>query len=250
MDTVPKYFYDTCSLLNYYNQIFTSKDRFAISEVTLRELENIKTSPHKDEDTKFKARQVVKLLIQNQDKYDVVLMTDDIFNRMEIMELDDTPDNRIIMSATYYYEAVSPISFVTDDFCLYNIAKNLTPIPVKLGSEVFDSSKDVYKGYKEVCPTDEKLAYFYEHLNENQFENLINEYLIIKNNEDKPIDTYKWTGNEYKHVSARGVDSDKLGKCKPLDVYQECAFDSLKDNDITCLVVLVQVKQLFRFHIL
>lgn len=232
-----KMFFDTCSLLNFYDSIFKSEDRFVISEVTLRELESIKTSYNKSDEVKYKARQVTKLLAHNQNKYDVLLMVDRIFDMMEVMELQDTPDNRIIMTATYYYQSVSPIIFITDDLCLYNIAKQITPIPVKLGFEVFGNENidDVYKGYQEVKLSDEKLAYFYEHLNENQFENLINEYLIIEDNEDKPIDAYKWTGDEYKHISARGVDSDKLGKCKPLDKYQECAFDSLKDNDITCL---------------
>lgn len=235
MDTVPKYFYDTCSLLNYYNQIFTSKHKFAISEVSIRELENIKVSPHKDEDTKYKARQVVKLLTKNQDQYDVILMTDDIFNRMEVMELDDTPDNRITMSATYYYEAVSKNTFVTDDFCLYNIAKNLTPIPVKLGSEVFESTKEIYKGYKEVTLSDEELAYFYEHLNDNIYNCLINEYLLIKNSNSEIVDKRKWNGKEYEDVKIGNLKSTMLGNIKPLDEYQSFVIDSFNTNKVTMI---------------
>ena len=235
MDTVPKCFYDTCSLLNYYDQIFDSKDRFVISEVSIRELENIKTSPHKDEDTKYKARQVVKQLIKNQDKYDVVLMTDEIFGMMETMEYDDTPDNRITMSATYYYETVTHITFVTDDFCLYNIAKNLTPIPVKLGSEIFASDKDIYTGYKVVSLTDEKLADFYEHLSVNKFNCLINEYLLVKNSDDVVIDRRKWNGKEYEDVKVGSLKSNMLGNVKPLDDFQSFVIDSLYSNKVTMI---------------
>lgn len=47
------FFYDTCSLLNDYKRIFNSNDTFVISNITLRELENIKTSKTKDKETKI-----------------------------------------------------------------------------------------------------------------------------------------------------------------------------------------------------
>ena len=236
MDTVPKYFYDTCSLLHFSNQIFSNTDKFVISEITLRELENIKTSAHKDDETKYQARQVINQLIQNQDMYDVILMTDEIFNRMEVMELEDTNDNRIIMSATYYYQDVSEIIFVTDDLCLYMIAKNITPVPVKLGSEVFENNKNIYKGYKEVVLSNEELADLYGHLDNNKYNCLINEYLLIKNSDNEIIDKRKWSGKEYEELSYnKQIKSRAFGSLRPLDEYQECAFDSVCNNDITVL---------------
>ena len=43
-------FYDTCSLLKKLDQVFLTS--FVISNITLIELENIKTSSIKDEETK------------------------------------------------------------------------------------------------------------------------------------------------------------------------------------------------------
>ena len=42
-------FYDTCALLNMQEDAFLH-GRFYISSITLRELEDIKTSQHKDEE--------------------------------------------------------------------------------------------------------------------------------------------------------------------------------------------------------
>ena len=49
-------FYDTCALLKAQDKVY--EDKFFISDVTLRELEDIKTSSKKDEAVKFKARKV------------------------------------------------------------------------------------------------------------------------------------------------------------------------------------------------
>ena len=54
-------FYDTCALLNNI-EIFNSTENFIISSITLKELENIKSSYNKDEETKYKARKLIHLL--------------------------------------------------------------------------------------------------------------------------------------------------------------------------------------------
>jgi len=119
---------------------------------------------------------------------------------------------------------------------LYNIAKNLTPIPVKLGSEIFESNKDIYTGYKIVSLKDEELADFYEHLSINKFNCLINEYLLIRNNDNVVVDKRKWNGKEYEDLSYnKQIKSRAFGTLRPLDEYQECAFDSICNNEITVL---------------
>ena len=60
------FFYDTCSLLNELHSAFEN-DFFYISSVTLEELENIKTSSSKDQDIKYRARQLLHLLFENKD---------------------------------------------------------------------------------------------------------------------------------------------------------------------------------------
>lgn len=49
-------FYDTSSLLLKADNLFETDEKFAISSITLSELENIKTSSHKDQEVKCAAR--------------------------------------------------------------------------------------------------------------------------------------------------------------------------------------------------
>ena len=142
-----KKFYDTCSLLDLQEKAF--EEDFYISIITLRELENIKTSANKDAETKYKARKLSKLLQKYADKYEVILdQTNDII----------TADDRIISAA----QSVE-CQFVTKDMCCWNLAK-----AKHLNMDfVIDNTIDNYTGFKEIfIPTEENLAYFYEHMNE------------------------------------------------------------------------------------
>lgn len=48
-------FYDTCSLLLLGERLFETQEPFVISSITLKELEEIKTSANKDADIKYSA---------------------------------------------------------------------------------------------------------------------------------------------------------------------------------------------------
>ena len=77
-------FYDTCSLLLAQEKAFESN--FHLSIVTLKELENIKTSTHKDEETKYKARHLLRLLLENEDKY-VIVVDDTSYTFKDFIDL-------------------------------------------------------------------------------------------------------------------------------------------------------------------
>ena len=66
-------FYDTNVLINMQDIIFNCEDRFYISNITYKELEHIKTSHNKTEEVKYKAREAVRWLDRNEDKYDIAL---------------------------------------------------------------------------------------------------------------------------------------------------------------------------------
>ena len=46
-------FYDTCSLMQLQEKIFDDKDIFILSNITLKELEQIKSSGTRDPETKW-----------------------------------------------------------------------------------------------------------------------------------------------------------------------------------------------------
>ena len=238
MDKTPKYFFDTCVLMNHYDNIFKSDSKFVISILTLEELEEIKTSAFKSEETKFKARQATRLLSEHQDSYDVELVTDEIIKIVDTVGMEEKIDSFILATVIYHYKNISDITFVTDDLSLYNISTQLSPVPVKLGKEIFNDTGNVYKGYKEIKLSNWNLDYFCNHLNENLYHNLINEYLIVNDENNEPAYKFKWDGSEYKKISYKQIKSNRLGILKPKDVYQECAFDSINNNDkiIKCII--------------
>ena len=69
-------FYDTKGLLNLQREAF--KNEFVISDVTLKELEDIRDSANKSDDLKHDATQLSQLLDEYVDKYKVITSNDSI----------------------------------------------------------------------------------------------------------------------------------------------------------------------------
>ena len=95
-----KLFLDTNALLNLQKEAF--KEPFVISQKTLEEIENIKTSSYKDGEVKYKARQVAHLLDVYYGKYEVVANDKNIMQIIKDFQLDESPDNIILASAYFY----------------------------------------------------------------------------------------------------------------------------------------------------
>ena len=96
---------------------------------------------------------------------------------------------------------------------------------------------DEYTGYKDVTLSDEEMSYFYLHLNENQYDSLLNEYLIIRKNDGEVVDYRKWNGQEYHPISYKQINSHFMGKIKPRNPQQVLAFDMLQDKEETIKVI-------------
>ena len=58
----------------------------------------------------------------------------------------------------------------------------------------------MYKGYVEITPTHEEWAELYESPNDNIYNTLNNEYLIL-HNENGTVDNFKWANGVYKKLS-------------------------------------------------
>ena len=79
------------------------------------------------------------------------------------------------------------------------------------------------------------MAYFYEHTDENKYNLLVNEYLIVKNKKNEVIDTYRWDGEKHQPTKICNIKSDMFGPVKPYkgDPYQQCLLNSFVNNKIT-----------------
>ena len=229
----PIYFVDTNVLLQNIDFIKNEK-QFYISSETLKELEEIKINKSKAENIKYRAREAVRFLKNFPEKYKTVIYDKRIACDFSKYYLDDSPDNRIIKCAEYVYhiEGIKNLVFVTNDILSYLIAKHYFKLNVV---SMENESVDYYKGYIIKTLSDEELAYFYEHIDENQFDLFTNQYLILKNLQGETVNIFKWNSESHETVLSKPIKSKLLGTLKPLDDIQKCALDSIMNNDITVL---------------
>ena len=88
-----------------------------------------------------------------------------------------------------------------------------------------------YRGYRNFKLTDDELAQFYK----GEYEvapGLENEYLIIYNEDEEPIDYFCWKNNSLEKVKFPVLGNEFTGRMKPRNPQQYCAMDLLKDDRI------------------
>lgn len=228
--------YDTSSVLSLQSKIL--EEEFVISQITLQEIEDIKTSKSKDGDIKYKARQVSKLLVNNEDRYEVVKFDTNLVSYLESKNLPATHDNIIVASAYYYQELTQqPILFVTEDMNMRFISKKVFGLRTKDGNGLRLVDGEEYTGYKELTMGDEEMAYFYSHLDENIYDLTVNQYLVIRNMDQDVVDNRCWTGTEHRPLKYKQISNDFMGKIKPKNNEQILTFDMLQDKRTTIKVI-------------
>jgi PhoH-like ATPase len=223
-------FIDTNGLLVLQNRLLD--EQFVISSKSLEELEHIKVSANKDQDIKYKARQVVRLLEENEGKYQVVIPDNETFEIIKDFQLEINPDN-IIMACAYQYSQNNDIIFYTNDICCKLIARNRFGLRVG----VIKNKTCNYKGYKTISIDDTEMAYLYQNLKSNIYDLLINQYLIVQNQQNEVIDKLIWNGEIHKTITYKQINNDFSGKIKPRNIQQELAFDLLQNKNTTIKIL-------------
>ena len=226
-------FFDTNAILDLQDKMF--EDDFCISSISLQEMENIKTSGRKDDETKYKARKALHLLDENKDKYEVVIYTTAMENYIVEKQLEVTPDTKIIASCAFSRGLLpqdTDFVFVTNDIACKMIASKIFDLEVE---SVGENKLDEYKGFTEKSLSEKEMAYFYENLQENTFNLLTNEYLVLKNDKNEVVDKFRWDGYEYQNVKFPTIKSNYFGSVKPYngDIYQQMVLNSLSNNQVT-----------------
>ena len=216
--------YDTNALIDLYNKIFD--EEFYVSRISLRELENIKNSKNKDEETKYRARKLSKMFQEQSYMYHTVCT-----------EFDNDPhlgnDDKIIKAVKFLQDEGIDVVFMTNDACCYNLAK---AEGLKVRSTGAESDDESYLGFRELNLTEKELSEFYSckdaYMCKIHPEILQNEYFFIKA-KDEVVDIYRRVGNEAKRVSYPVFNSEFFGDVKAKDIYQRIAMDSMMNNQIT-----------------
>lgn len=218
-------FYDTNALLDGYEGL-KNESCIYLSTITLKELENIKTSNRKDSDVKYKARKATRFLKENEDRYKCIITEQKHYDLLEELKLEVNNDN-LIMATAYLLgkETGNKVTIITNDICFHNICKQV----FKLKTEENKKVEDDYTGYLQVTMTDDEMAKFYEDKT-NKFGLLTNQYLLIKNINGEVVDKLKWNGNEFIGLRYEAVQHKLTDRIKPRNVKQELLFDMLQDK--------------------
>lgn len=227
-------FYDTNALLLKMEGLFD--EFFAISSVSLSELEKIKTSAGKDPNIKYSARRLLHLLDIHKGSYDVHIFTNDMLRPIADKALPFNDDLRILATAIDYDNTRHPDEtiFVTNDLSLKNIAN------LFFGEDSIESVSedlDPYKGFADIVLNDEQMTELYSNLNNNMFNLNVNQYLIVRDSSGQVVDKLCWTGEGYRPIGYYNFNSEQFGDIKPKkgDVYQALVADSLVKNKITMI---------------
>ena len=233
-------FYDTCALLDEQRALFEDMEnkKIYISSVTIRELEEIKTSGKKDEEIKYAARQLLHLLNENEGKYETVAYKNSWNEKINEHDLEVNNDSKIIISAYLLNQQLdNQLVFVTNDLSCKENAKCLG-----LTTQFqYDTDEDDYSGYIELQLNDVEMAAFYQDIipnKENPYELFHNQYLILRDEQEHIVDKVKWDEERgYIRVPFMKAESKFFGKVVPKngDIYQQLALDSLANNQISML---------------
>ena len=212
---------DTNVLMHNPNTLLKDiEELLIIPSICIEELDHLKTNI--DDKKSFEAREGIRWLKENENKYKFVL--NDVIKSKELIngEFDlNKNDNKIL------------------DVCIREKAKifsldfNVTLKAKALGIEVIEKHKDKdrdYTGFKEVVLSDEEMAEMYENLTTNSWDLLRNEYILIKNSNNEIVDKLKWTGEKLEVLKYTPVQHKLTDKIKPRNAKQELLFDMLQDK--------------------
>ena len=94
-----------------------------------------------------------------------------------------------------------------------------------------------YRGYIIIDDTHPELHRLYENKDDNVFNLLENQYLLIQGSDGKIVDKYKWQDGTHKDVIKNYVETSAFGKVKPKNIEQKLAFDTLFDESTTIKVL-------------
>ncbi len=257
-------FYDTSALLDLPPDTLFAQ-QFLIADITLYELEDIKTSGKKDEATKAKARTITRLLAEHPAAYTVVSIDyPQLLSILNDVPVKDNNDGTIMAAARWYLNdlqnkldnlpkeldadssneaaelttLIDSFCFVTSDLSCFNLAQRIMKLPCELSLDRGGAHND-YTGWTEV-PMDQggeealAMAYSKDIEQKNLFNTPTNGYVLIPNADaDGNTAGLRWDGSRYVPIKYKKISNRFTGDIRPRNNQQKLAFDMLQNDDIT-----------------
>ena len=141
---------DTSALL-HQNGLLDPQADIAISTITLKELENIKSHSNENNTIKYKAREAVRSILTSN-KFNIILSDNYKIDKMikKYHFLNDIPDHRILCAAELQaIEQGKTILFLTSDALQYLFALQMPHLEAiyPLGDELLEKRDDEWSGW-------------------------------------------------------------------------------------------------------
>ena len=220
-----KLFLDTNVLIE--NPDYFSDVEFVISDKTLFEFEEIKSSRSKADDVRSAARKAIRFLNDHKDQYEVIVYNNSIKELINSYNIPETPDNIICACASWYSTDVTPIKFITFDVGCRVIAEQVFGLDV----EEFKHQDEIYKGYVKIIGDTEYINNYMNNLDYSKW--YTNEYIIINNTDDDSIKEMRFDGSMFVPLK---LPPSKYIKGK--NSLQRCGLDILNNPNITIASIL------------
>lgn len=228
-----KHWADTSALL--HQPLLDSQQKIAISSITLQELEHIKNSDKESEQTKFRAREVVRSILTSTN-FDVILTDNRRIDKMlkKYPFLSNINDHRIICAAELYAaEAGKDIIFLTSDALQYLFALHMPHLNATypMGNEsTFNQSE--WCGWGKYYPNEQDMALLYQDPKINILKCKTNEFAEIYEGSQLK-DILFWNGSEYRKLKYKNIKNPYLNETvSPRNIEQKMAFDLLQNTSI------------------
>lgn len=217
-------FYDTNAILKNYKSI---TEPFLISSTTLMELENIKSSFKKDEQTKYSARKAVKFLKSHRDLYTTIVVTNNMIDSIRSFGLPDSPDNEICACASYALKQGYELTFVSDDLCCETIAHDIFKLPI----EPCKDMETLYRGFKKFKGNTAEINEYLADPGACGF--VENEYILLYNTDTDQESEMRYHDNKFVALKLPAANI-----IKARNALQRCALDILYNPKITMAAIL------------
>lgn len=231
-------FFDTSSLIKGA----TLEDGDYLSPIVLKELENIKTSSLKDEETKWLAREALRKI--RNINYKVCLFSNKEREKIckKYLFLSDNNDS-IILCDAILLSATFPITLYTNDLLMYYLGKNCIQEIETEFFEPVDSNKELWNGWTKFYPNEEQMVSLYTQKESNILNAKQNEYCEIYEN-GVMKDLFFWNGLEYTDIKYYPINEPYPNKEKnkekinPRNLQQKMAFHLLQNKNIRVKLLL------------
>lgn len=167
---------------------------------------------------------MLHILDEHSDKYDVIIVNNNVLDIIDKLGLENTPDNQICACAS----TIKDVLFITNDIACKTIAKWIFGLNV---SSTYEDGSEIYKGYQIIHGDTDTINSIMENMDYSKWH--INEYLIIENTDDDSSKELRFDGTNF---VALKLPSSRFIKGK--NSLQRCALDILNNPDISIATIL------------